>query len=180
MSDRGANPVEADGDWAGVYDDLRGIARRLLARESAAHTLQPTALVHELFVRFQRDGRFADAGRAEILAHAARAMRDVLIEHARRRRADKRGGGAGRVPLDDALALYESRAVDLLALDEALRELAEYDAELVRLVELRFFGGLTEEEVAALLGVSDRTVRRSWRVARTVLSKAMRTGEEPA
>ncbi len=165
-------------DWELVYGDLRRIAEGVLRRERVDHTLQPTALVNEVFLRFNRDRRFADANRVMVVSHAARAMRDVLVEHARRKKALKRGGAeAARVPLDETVAIFEERAIDLLGLDEALTELEKFDAELSRLVTLRFFGGLTEVETAEVLGVSERTVRRGWSVARAWLNRALTSDE---
>ncbi|MEM7200116.1 MAG: ECF-type sigma factor [Planctomycetota bacterium] len=152
--------------WPDSYAELRLLASTMLRAERRDHTLQPTALVHEVYLRFQRDRRMAGVDRATLIAQAARAMRDVLVEHARRRRAAKRGGDPQRTELTDALLAFEERAGDLLALHEALQELQEVDPDLARLVEVRFFGGLTEPETARVLGVSPRTVRRSWRLAR--------------
>ena len=172
------SPTIADPQWAGAYDELRVLARRALSRERSDHTLQPTALVHEVFLRSSRDRRFHGLDRAGILSLAARTMRDVLVEHARRKNARKRGGAARRLPLDETVASYEERAVDLVALDDALSRLAAFDAQLARIVELRFFGGLTEDEVATVFQVSGRTVRRAWRVARQWLAREL--GEETA
>lgn len=155
---------------------MRQLASRYLARERAGHTLQTTALVHEAWVRLVHQERLAEADRTVFLGAAARAMRRILVDYARRRRAAKRGGAAVKVPMDEALALYEERSQDLLALDEALTRLGAMDADLARIVELRFFGGLTEEEAAAVLGVSARSVRRGWRAARAWLA-AQLTGD---
>ena len=148
-----------------VYTDLRHLARGYLAHERAGHTLQPTALVHEAYVRLQGAGP-APVDRATLLAAAARAMRRALVDHARRRKARKRQQEGERLPLEEAVARYEASGTDLVALDDALTHLAELDARLVRLVELRFFGRLSIEETAEALGVSRPTVVRDWRVAR--------------
>ena len=148
-----------------VYTDLRRLAAGYLAHERAGHTLQPTALVHEAYVRLQ-GADSAPVDRPTLLAAAARAMRRALVDHARRRNAGKRQQEGARLPLDEAVARYETCATDLVALDDALTRLAELDARLVRLVELRFFGRMSIEETAEALGVSRPTVVRDWRVAR--------------
>ncbi|MEQ8766642.1 MAG: ECF-type sigma factor [Planctomycetota bacterium] len=160
--------------WPEMYRELRDEAERLLRRESKGHTLQPTALVHELFLRVQRDRRFRDADQSQILAYASRSMRDVLVDHARRKKSLRRGGGQSREPLEETLVIYEERASDLLALNEALIRLERLDGELARLVELRFFGGLTEVEAAEALGCSERSVRRSWQLAKHWLARELR------
>lgn len=163
----------ADGDAAAadallplVYQELHGLARRMMGDERAQHTLQATALVNEAYLRLIDQSGANWESRSHFLRTAARAMRNVLVDHARARNADKRGGKRGRVPLDDALAMYEDRALDMLALDTALGALAEMDAQLAHLVELRFFAGLTIPETAKVMGVSTPTVERGWRVAR--------------
>ena len=153
------------------------MATRLLRQERRNHTLQPTALVHEAFLRCQRDRRFQHLVPGEVLASAGRIMRDILIEYARRKGALKRGGDFVRQPLDEVLAVYEERAIDLLALDDALTRLESFDPELSRLIEMRFFGGLTEAETAEALAVSVRSVRRAWRVARQWIASDL--GGEP-
>jgi len=156
-----------------LYDELRGTAERAMRSERRDHTLQPTALVHEAFLKLVDETNVAWSGRAHFLGVAARAMRQVLVDHARRRKAEKRGSGQERVPLDDALLRFESSAIDLLALDEALSSLAGHDEELARLVELRFFGGLTVEETGRVLGLSVRQVEGAWITARAWLYRAM-------
>ncbi len=165
------NVTAAPGLAPGVYERLRAIAAGFLSRERPDHTLQPTALAHEAYARVLRSGRLAGAGPEEALTLVSGAMRRVLVDHARRRRAVKRGGGGTRVPLDAAVERYESSAGDLMELDSALRELESREPRLARIVELRFFGGLTEEEAAALLGVTARTVRRGWAFARVWLAE---------
>ncbi len=167
------NPVPEAPNWEEIYSQLRSIAVRFLSRERPDHTLQPTALVHEVYLRYSRDRRFADADRAKIMSCAARTMRDVLVEHARCKRALKRGGAGRRVALDETLVAYEERAVDLIELDQALQRLQLVDDQLARIVELRFFGGLTEEDTAIVLGVSARTVRRGWRTAKLWLAREL-------
>jgi RNA polymerase sigma factor (TIGR02999 family) len=156
-----------------LYDELRGAAERAMRSERRDHTLQPTALVHEAFLKLVDEESVAWQGKAHFLGVAARAMRQVLVDHARRRKTEKRGAGADRVPLDDALVEIESASIDLLALDEALERLAEHDEELARLVEMRFFGGLTVEETGRALGLSVRQVEGGWITARAWLFRAM-------
>lgn len=158
---------------ADMYDDLRRLACTYLSRQSRDHTLQPTALVHEAYLRLVQQDNPPARGRTHCFCLAAKAMRSVLVDHARRRKAAKRGGGARRVPLDDVVAMYEDRALNLLVLDEALNDLAALDPQLVRIVEMRFFGGLTEREIAGVMGVSERTVRREWSVARMWLFRCL-------
>lgn len=154
-----------------VYDELRRIAARQLRRERSDHTLQTTALVHEAWLKLVGQEERAWANRHHFLAIAALAMRRVLLKHAARKKALKRGGDLARGDWDDALALYEDRAGDLLALDESLRRLEDLDPEAAKVVELRFFGGLLVPEVAEALGISERTVERRWRSARAWLRK---------
>jgi len=158
-----------------VYDHLRELASAYLRRERRAHTLQPTALVHEAIIRMLASEP-PSQGPALIQA-AARAMRHVLVDHARRHGAAKRNSGGERVPLDDSLRAEQGNGLDLLALDEALARLGEHDPELLRIVELRYFGGLTEEQTARCLGVSARTVTRAWRFARVWLADALAPGD---
>ena len=162
-----------------VYDELRAVARRHLAHERAGHTLATTDLVHEAYARLV-DQRESDwQSRAHFMAIAAQAMRRILLQHARDRRALKRGGGIHPVALDDVPTLAapdgEGGLNDdgLLALDAALERLATLDARLARVVECRYFGGMTTEETATALGVSDRTVKRDWRTARAWLHAAL-------
>ncbi len=153
---------------ARVYDELRDLAGKMFRRERADHTLQPTALVHEVFMRLQGAGTdYAD--RAHFVATAARAMRHVLVNHAIHRNTAKRGGRWSRVEMDDAVELFEQPSLDLAALDDALIELESFDPRQARLVELRFFGGLTVSECAQALGVSQRTTEREWALARAWL-----------
>jgi len=152
---------------------VRRIARRQLNREHPGHTLDSTALVHEAYFRLVDQTRVAWADRSHFFAVAAQAMHRVLVDYARQYQAEKRGRAPARVPLGDDMLLVEDRADTLLAIDDALRELARLDERLSRVVECRFFGGLTEEETAQALGVTARTVRRDWTKARGWLHHAL-------
>jgi RNA polymerase sigma factor (TIGR02999 family) len=156
-----------------VYGELRRLARSLMRRERRDHTLQPTALVHEAYMKLfdQRQATWQD--RAHFFGVAARAMREILVDHARRRGAVKRGGDAARVSLDDVELTSEGPSVDLIALDIALDRLATFDAGQARLVELRFFAGLTIDETATVLGCSAATVTREWRHAEAWLHREL-------
>ncbi|MDT4898471.1 MAG: hypothetical protein QOH25_3548 [Acidobacteriota bacterium] len=156
-----------------VYDELRRLARSFLARERAGHTLQPTALVNEAYLRLVDQTRVNWQSRAHFYGVAASMMRRVLLDHARTHAAGKRGGTAIRLSLDDLQIPLEERAAGLLALDEALVRLAEMDERKSRVVELRFFAGMSEEEIAELLGVSVRTVLRDWKTARLWLYREL-------
>jgi RNA polymerase sigma factor (TIGR02999 family) len=156
-----------------VYDELRLIAVRHLRRERDDLTLQPTAVVHEAFLKLVDLPRLQWQDRAHFLAVASRLMRQVLTDHARARVAAKRGGGETMLALEDGAAAVEPRRVDLLALDDALARLAALDAEQERLVELRYFGGLTIQETAEVLGCSPATVKRDWDTARTWLFREL-------
>ena len=152
-----------------VYDELRRLASRYLKREPDGHTLQPTALVHEAFVRLIDQRRVRWQSRAHFYGVAAQVMRRVLIDHARARKAGKRGSGWDRVPLvEDSLA-SNSTDVDVLALDDALKRLSVFDPQQERIVELRYFGGLTIEETALAIGISPATVVREWTIAKAWL-----------
>lgn len=172
---RTGDPGVAEELVARVYGDLRRIARRQLARERAGHTLQPTALAHEAYLKLAEQEQVAWSGRTHYLAVAALAMRRILVSHARGRGAAKRGGDALRVTLDPELAVAE-REIDVAALDEALEALAQHDPRAARVVELRFFGGLTIAETAEVLGVSPATVKVDWSLARSWLFRKL-TGE---
>lgn len=156
-----------------VYDDLRRIAHRRLGSEPAGLTLDTTALVHETYLNLVDQSRCGWADRAHFFAVASRVMRHVLIDYARQKRAQKRGGDRVRVPLLEGMAAEEPRLGDLLALDEALTALGERDERLARVVECRFFGGMTVEETAAALAVSTRTVERDWTRARAYLHRSL-------
>jgi RNA polymerase sigma-70 factor, ECF subfamily len=161
-----------------LYDELCELARRQLARERPGHTLQTTALVHEAYLKLADDSGVARRGRAYFFAAAARAMRQVLVDHARKRSAEKRGGSAEVVTLEDDAAGTEAFAADLLDLDDALRALAEANQRHARVVECRFFGGMSVEDTAAALGVSPRTVKNDWALARAWLYDALRGASE--
>jgi len=155
-----------------VYADLRAIARRFMRRERKEHTLQPTALVHEAYLRL-RAARVSLHDRTHCLALAAREMRRVLVEHARAAHATKRGGAAWRITLDDRLQAAPAPTLELLALDRALTSLAEASERQARVAELRLFAGLEVSEVAAAVGVSERTVKGDWRVAKAWISREL-------
>ena len=152
-----------------VYSELRNLASRHLKRERPDHTLQATALVHEAYLQLVDASSINWQGRTHFFAMAARVVRQVLIQHARTHDAQKRGGDRKRITLAEGIAISPSREVDLLDLDEALTQLATVHERQARVVELRFFGGLSVEEVAAALGVSERTVKGDWKVARAWL-----------
>jgi RNA polymerase sigma factor (TIGR02999 family) len=156
-----------------VYEELRAIAVREMRKERGDHTLQATALVHEVFLRFLGSTELAWESRAHFLHIAAQAMRRILVDHARARRAEKRGGDAIRVTLDDQLRAPDGDAADAVDIDAALRRLAELDERKARVVELRVFAGLSVEEVARVLSVSEPTVKREWRFARAWMQKAL-------
>ena len=155
-----------------VYEELRGMATNYLKNERPGHTLQPTALVHETYLRLlgQRAGL---QNRAHLLAIAARMMRRILVTHATARATQKRGEGVTPVPLDDALEVFEKREVSAIDVNNALEALEKVDARQAHLVELRFFGGLSVEETAEVLGISRRTVKRDWSVAKLWLKREM-------
>lgn len=167
---RGA-PEAWDSLLPAVYGELRRIAHRQLAAEVVGHTLSTTALVHEAYLKLRDQGRAEWLGREQFFAIAARVMRRVLVDYARKHWAQRRGGlGRRAVAIDDAeeagLLATPERAAELLALDEALERLAAMDPRLGLIVDCRFFGGLSEEETARVLGISERTVSRDWSVAR--------------
>jgi len=162
-----------------VYQELRRLAASYLRRERPGQTLQPTALVHEAYLRLLKDRPDRWQNRAHFCAIAAHSMRQILIEKARARDALKRGGGGPRVTLDEALVGGGELSIDLVALDEALERLAAIDAGQARLVELRFFGGLTVEETAEALHISPATVKRHWTLARAWLARELASPPQP-
>jgi RNA polymerase sigma-70 factor (ECF subfamily) len=162
---------------ARVYDELRQVAARLMRRERSDHTLSPTAVVHEAVIRLLRDPDFAAADQNYLLASASRAMREVLIDHARRRAAGRRGAGWRRVSLDSVVDYFEAQNLDIIAVHEALDRLALMNARQSQVMTLRYFGGLTVPEIAAALGVSVVTVERDWRLARAWLRGQFRENE---
>ena len=159
-----------------VYKELRRIAGAQLGRERAGHSLQPTALVHEAYLRLVRVDRMTITGRAHFLALAAQLMRQVLVDHARRKKAGKRGGPAAIVGLEGLAQVVEPPGVDMLALDEALTEMASFDPRQHNIVELKFFGGLTIDEVAEAVSVSPATVEREWAIAKAWLFQRLSIG----
>jgi RNA polymerase sigma factor (TIGR02999 family) len=165
-----------------VYRELHGLASRHLARERGAHTLQPTALVHEAYLRLSKSASPDWQDRAHFFAVAARVMRRILVDHARQRGRVKRGGAAPLAPLDglEPAAVAAIDPVDALALDDALTRLEGQDAQQAKVVELRFFGGLTIEETAEVMGVSSGTVKRDWVVARAWLYRELAGSSPPA
>jgi RNA polymerase sigma factor (TIGR02999 family) len=158
-----------------VYDELRKLAASYISRQRPDFTLQPTALVHEAYVKLIDVSQVDWKDRAHFFAVAARTMRNILVDHARAAAADKRGGGAQKIDLDAAIGFPDRRTdIDLLALDEALTQLALQDEMQSRTVELRFFGGLTVEETATVLNISPATVKREWATARAWLYRQMK------
>jgi len=158
-----------------VYKELRAAAHAYLKRERPGHTLQTTALVHEAYLRLADQPPFAAGSRDHFVAIAARLMRQILVDYARSRAAAKRGTDR-KVELDVALTMPQMRSVDVTALDDALNDLTKLDERQSRIVELRFFGGLTTEEAAELLDISRSTAKREWNVAKAYLSRQMRRG----
>jgi RNA polymerase sigma-70 factor, ECF subfamily len=176
----------SDGDQAAlerltslVYEELRRLAKRYLGREGPGHTLQTTALINEAYLQLINAKQVRWQNRAHFFAVSAQIMRRILVDFARGRGRLKRGGGAQRVSLDEALVVSPERGADLLALDEALGRLERLNARQSRVVELRYFGGLNEKEIAEALKVSLRTVQSDWRLARTWLYRELsRTTEQ--
>jgi RNA polymerase sigma factor (TIGR02999 family) len=164
-----------------VYGELRRIAAYHLRDERSGHTLQPTALVHEACMRLAIRSELYVRDRAHFLALAAQVMRHILVDYARARRRGKRGGGRTMVALDEALAVHEEREADLIALDDALTELSRMSAQQGQIVELRYFGGLSIEEIAETLGIAVARVRSDWTIARTWLRRELsRSGAHDA
>jgi RNA polymerase sigma factor (TIGR02999 family) len=154
-----------------VYDDLRALAHIKLRVITPNHSLDPTALVHEVFIKLIERQNIDWRGKSHFYAVGARAMRDILVDYARRKAAQKRGGHRHRIPLSDDLALSPQCDADVLAIDEALNTLAEIDEQRALIVELRFFGGLTVKEVAVALGIAERTVGKQWATVRLWLRR---------
>ena len=161
-----------------LYSELRRLASYHLQRERGNHTLQATALVHEAYFRLvdQNDAHWESRG--QFMSVASQLMRRILVDYSRSHHAAKRGGDAGKVYLDEAAIVVKGRAAEVVALDDALKRLAEIDPQQARLVELRFFGGLNIEETASVLGTSAATVKRNWSVAKAWLAREMRTGKD--
>ena len=159
-----------------VYDELRALAESYLQNERPDHTLQATALVNEAYVRLVKQDGVDWQNRAHFFGVAAEMIRRILVDHARRHQRAKRGGGRRRMLLDENIGLLAERDLDLLALDEAMDRLADFNKRAARVVELRFFGGLSREEVAEFLGISLRTVGDDWRLARAWLRRELEKG----
>lgn len=156
-----------------VYPDLRRLANQHLRKERPDHTLQSTALVHEAYLRLEKQGVVKFENRSHFLAICSQLMRQILVEYARGRRTAKRDGGV-KLALDDIVVAARNRGADLVALDDALNQLAKLDAQQARIVELRFFGGLSIEETADVVGVSPATVKRDWAAARIWLHRELK------
>lgn len=156
-----------------VYDELKRQARRLMARERSNHTLQPTALVHEAFIRISKQSGIDWKNRSHFYGIASHIMRQILVQHARFHAAEKRGNNPIQFSLDDVQIPIEERASSILALDEALERFSEISEEQTKIVEMRFFGGLTNKEIAEVLEVSERTVVRKWKAARLWLYREL-------
>lgn len=156
-----------------VYDQLRQLAQRQLRRERSNHTLNTTSLVHEAYLKLIDQSKVSWQNRAHFFAIAAQAMRRILINYANKRKADKRGGGEPLATFNEQSMIRETRADELLVLDEALTELEKSNQRLSKVVEYRFFGGLTQGEIAEVMGISVPTVRRDWRLARAWLSREL-------
>lgn len=157
-----------------VYDELRRLARFHLNRERPDHTLQSTALVNEAYLRLAAQSDLRIQNRGHFFAIASQLMRQILVDHARRHRAGKRGAGMTLLSLDRPVALPQMRSVDVVALDDALSQLARLDPQQSRIVEMRFFGGLSIEETASVLGISPATVKRDWATARVWLHRELK------
>jgi RNA polymerase sigma factor (TIGR02999 family) len=158
-----------------VYTELKRLARNYMGRERSEHTLQPTALVHEAYLRLVHTPDSNWKNRAHFFAVAANIMRQVLIDYARARRSKKRGGGATPIELEEGLAITEDNLDRVLLVDRALKELTDLHPRQAKIVELRFFAGLTNEEIAEVIGMGPRTVKRDWEMARTWLEARMRS-----
>ena len=163
-----------------VYDELRQLARQYLQRERPDHTLQATGLVHEAYLRLVDQSTASWENRAHFFGVAAQLMRRILVDYARSHRAEKRGGGWDKLAFDEAIAPSAERSVDLVALDDALKDLLALDPRQSQIVELRFFGGLTNEEVGEVLDISPRTVKREWRMAKAWLRREIFGGANDA
>jgi RNA polymerase sigma factor (TIGR02999 family) len=177
------------GDWSGgdqealaklfplIEPELHRLAHYYMSRERAGHTLQTTAVLNEAYLRFADNTKPVWQNRTHFVAAAARLMRRIMVDHARERRSLKRGGGAVKITLDEAALVTEERSEELIALDEALQELAAQDPRKCEIVELRYFGGLTVEETAEFMKLSQRTVEREWTMAKAWLYRAL-SGKE--
>ncbi len=157
-----------------IYDELKKIAAQYLRKERREHTLQPTELAHEAYLKLIDISNVNWQDRAHFFAVSAQVIRHILVDHARAKATDKRGGAAERIVLDEAISFSEEPDTDLLALDEALKTLATFDEQQSKIVELRFFGGLTIEETAEVLKISPATIKREWTLAKAWLFKRMK------
>jgi RNA polymerase sigma factor (TIGR02999 family) len=171
MPDAPESPLDPTGVLPLIYEELRRVAAGYMQGERPAHTLQPTALVHEAYIRLVGNTRLEWKSKTHIVAMAAIEMRRILIEYARMRNRSKRGQGAKQITLDESVAVTSQPTVDIVALDEALQKLAKLDLRQSRVAELHLFSGLSQAELAEHLGVSERTVREDWRVARAWLAR---------
>ena len=161
-----------------VYDELKKIARSKLRFERKGHTLNTTALVHEAYVKLSKQDQTQWQSRVHFMAVASTVMRRVLINYAESRNAQKRGGGNADLNIDDIpIAIDEERADEILSLDEALKKLADFDKQGAQMIEYRFFGGLSQKEIAEVMGISERTVRRQWVVAKSWIKREIETSE---
>ncbi len=175
----GGDAAASEQLMSAVYEELRQLARGYLRREREGHTLQPTALVHEAYVRLVDGTQIDWQSRAQFYGIAARVMRQVLVDHARRKAAAKRGGSVQIIPLEEVGELVDNGAVDFVALDAALQSLAVDYPRPSKVVELRFFGGMAAREISAVLQVTDRTIERDWEFARLWLRRALDTPTHP-
>jgi len=163
-----------------VYEELRQLAHVYLQRERQDHTLQATGLVHEAYLRLVDQSTTTWQNRAHFFGVAAQVMRRILVDYARSHRAEKRGGGWDKLVFDEALAPSAERSVDLIALDDAMKDLVAFDPRQSQIVELRFFGGLNNDEIGEVLQISPRTVKREWRIAKAWLRREITTEEDDA
>lgn len=170
----GGNRASADVLLSLVYEELRKIAAQYLRKERSDHTLQPTALVHPAYLKLVDISEISWQDRAHFFAVCSNVMRHILVDHARARLSGKRGGRREHIVLDEAISFSSDPDVDLIALDEALKQLAEFDERQSRIVELRFFGGLMIEETAVVLQISPATVKREWTLAKAWLYRRMK------
>ena len=156
-----------------VYSELRRLADGYMRRERADHTLQPTALIHEAYIRLIQQSQPEWHSRSHFFRFAAHLMRQILVDHARTRRAEKRGGDVERVPFEEASVAVTHEALDVVAVDQALERMASFDQRKAQILELKFFGGMTEEEIAEALGISVRTLGRELRLAKAWMAQAL-------
>ncbi len=168
-----SDSADAQELFSQLYNDLRRLAHARLQRNQPITLLDTTSLVHETFLRVLKSGRVDVAGRPRFMAYAAQVMRSIIVDFVRQRNAARRGGSDPHVPLDSAIDSVPSVEEEILRVSEALDELAKVDERLVKIVEMRYFGGFTEEDIALALGVNERTVRRDWQKARLLLSVAL-------